>query len=174
MARSIVTLDNLTPNNLGTFKVINEVCLPVSYTESWYTDLLNLDQLKKLAFFSELPVGAVKGKLINLNHKTPTFEVSTSGQINSKIVPNAVYIESLAVLPAYRGHGVASLLLDWLIAETKERFVHEIALHVHIDNTESLEWYKKKGFVQQGEVVKDYYKQQGLANPDAYVLTLSV
>lgn len=174
MVRSTVTLDDLYPNNLGTFKIINEVCLPTSYPESWYKDLLNLDQLKKLAFFSELPVGAIKGKLVNLSHRMPTFEVSASGQINSKIVPNAVYIESLAVLPAYRGHGVASQLLNWLISETKERFVHEIALHVHVDNKEALEWYKKKGFVQLEEVVKDYYKQQGLTNPDAFILTLSV
>lgn len=174
MGRSTVTLDDLTPNNMGTFKVINQVSLPTTYPETWYTDSLHLDQLTKLAFFLELPVGAIKAKLINLAHKVPTFEVATSTQVNSKIVPNAVYLESLAVLAAYRGQGVGLALLDWLISQTKEHFVHEIALHVHVENTEALEWYKKKGFTQLPDVIKDYYKQQELTNPDAYILTMTV
>lgn len=104
----------------------------------------------------------------------PSFEVTSSTQLNSRIVPNAVYLESLAVLPAYRRHGVALELLNWLISQTKDRFVHDIALHVHVDNTEALEWYKKKGFVQLPDIVKNYYLQQGLPNPDAYILTLKV
>lgn len=176
MTRSTVALDDVTVNNLGTFKIINEVCLPTTYPDSWYENSVKLpSEVSQLAFYSELPVGAIQGKLINLSHKIPSFEVATSILMNTKlkIVHDALYIESLAVLPAYRGKGVGSKLLEWIIKQTKERFVHEIALHVHVDNKEAIEWYKKKGFQQQ-EVVKDYYKQQELPNPDAYIFKMTV
>ncbi|RKP30669.1 acyl-CoA N-acyltransferase [Metschnikowia bicuspidata] len=174
MGRSTIMLDDLTPNNLATFKVINSACLPTTYSDTWYNELFNAGQLSRLAFFSELPVGAIKAKLVNLSHNIPSFEVSVATQVNSKIVPNGVYLESLAVLPSYRGYGVGSALLDWLIAKAKERFVHDIVLHVHVDNAQAIEWYKKKGFEQLPDVIKDYYKQQGLLNPDACFLTLKI
>lgn len=174
VGRSVITLDDLTANNLGTFKKINEVTLPTSYPESWYKDSLNSDQIVKLAFYSELPVGEIKAKLINSSHKLPNFEVSHSNQLNSKIIPNAVYVESLSVLKAYRNVGIGSKLLEWIIEDAKLKFIHEIVLHVHVDNLDAINWYTKKGFLGVGETVKDYYKQQGLENPDAIILSLSV
>lgn len=173
MGRDIIALDDLTVNNLGVFKKINEVSLATKYPDSWYLSSLNSDQVVKLAFYSELPVGAIKGKLINTNNKTASFETSTSNQLVEKSIPNAIYIESLAVLEAYRKHGIATKLLDWLVAVTKEKFVHQIVLHAHVDETAAIEWYKKRGFVQAPEVIKDYYKQQGLPHPDAVVLSLT-
>lgn len=173
MGRSTITLDDLTANNLGTFKKINQAALPASYPESWYKDSLNADQITKLAFYSELPVGAIKAKLVNSSHKVPSFEAATAPPPNN-IVPNTVYVESVAVLEAYRGQGVATKLFDWLVGEAEQRFVHLIMLHVHVDNTAAIEWYKKRGFVQGEEVVANYYQQQGLANPDAVTLTLEV
>ncbi|SGZ56328.1 CIC11C00000001845 [Sungouiella intermedia] len=172
MGRDIITLDDLTVNNLGTFKKLILVTLPTTYPESWYKDSLNSDQIVKIAFYSELPVGEIKGKLINSSHNIPTFEVASAVQLNSKIIPNAVYLESLSVLEAYRALGIGSKLLNWAIEEAKLRFVHEIVLHVHVDNTAAIEWYKKKGFSQVGEKVVNYYKEQGLENPDAVILSL--
>ncbi|KAK6460091.1 acyl-CoA N-acyltransferase [Scheffersomyces coipomensis] len=174
MGRDIVSLDDLTVNNLGVFKKINEVVLPTSYPEQWYKDSLNADQIVKLAYYSELPVAAIKAKTINTSHKAGTYEHMQQQQINSKIIPNAVYIESFAVLPAYRGVGIGKKLLDFIIEETKNKFVHEILLHVHIDNKTTIEWYEKHGFIKDDDIVKDYYKAQGLENPDAYILTLKV
>lgn len=173
MGRDVITLDDLTPNNLGTFKKIVLVTLPTTYPESWYKDSLNSDQIVKLAFYSELPVGQIKGKLINSSHNIPSFEVSSSAQMNSKIVPNAVYLESLSVLEAYRELGIGSRLLDWAVEEAKLRFVHQIVLHVHVANTRAISWYEKKGFKLVGEPVIGYYKQQGLESPDAVTLALT-
>lgn len=174
MGRDIVALDDLTVNNLGVFKKINQVCLPTKYPDSWYQDSLNSDQIVKLAFYSELPVGAIKAKTYNKLHKINNFENLLSANLPSKVIPNAVYLESFAVLEAYRGLGVGQKLMDFLIEETKKKFIHEIIIHVHVDNEVGLNWYLKRGFVKNEEVVKDYYKDQGLQNPDAYVLTLTV
>lgn len=173
MGRDIITLDDLTANNLGTFKKLIEVTLPTSYPESWYRDTLESNQVVKLAFYSELPVGEIKGKLVNSSHNIPTFEVANFTQLSSKIIPNAVYLESFSVLKAYQGLGIGSKLLQWVIEEAKLKFVHEVVLHVHVENTAAIDWYKKKGFKQIGDTVVDYYKQQGLEKPDAVVLSIT-
>ncbi|ABN68677.2 peptide N-acetyl transferase [Scheffersomyces stipitis CBS 6054] len=174
MGRDIVSLDDLTVNNIGVFKKINSVTLPTSYSEQWYKDSLNTDQIVKLAYYSELPVGAIKAKTINSAHKISTYENMQQQQINAKIVPNAVYVESFAVLEAYRGLGIGERLLKFLEEETKKKFIHEIVFHVHIDNTAAVEWYEKHGFAKSEEVLKDYYKDQGLSNPDAFILSKSI
>lgn len=173
MPRDIISLDDLTPNNIGVFKKINEVSLPTSYPEQWYKDSLNSDQIMKLAFYSELPVGAVKGKAISTSRKDYSYEGSQQLQLPSDSVPNAVYLESFAVLEAYRNLGIGAKLLEYVIEETKRRFMHEIMLHVHIENSQAIEWYLKQGFVKTDNV-KDYYKEQGLSNPDAVVLSIKV
>lgn len=173
MPRDIISLDDLTLNNLGVFKKINQVCLPTSYPDEWYQDSLNSDQITKLAFYSELPVGAVKGKAIVTSRKGDNYESSQQQQLPSESVPNAVYLESFAVLESYRNLGIGAKLLEFVIEETKRRFMHEVLLHVHVENTQAIEWYLKHGFSKNDEV-KDYYKQQGLSNPDAVILTIKV
>lgn len=174
MGRDIISLDDLTANNVGTFRKINSVCLPTSYPESFYKDALNSDQISLLAFYSELPVGAVKAKPINTAHRLASFESTQQTQPTSQIVPNAVYIESLAVLEAYRGLGIGSKLLEYVVEETKSKFVHDVVLHVHVANEQAIAWYEKKGFVREAGVVEGYYKAQGLERPDAVVLAMKV
>lgn len=174
MGRNIITLDDLTVNNIGTFKKILLVTLPTSYPETWLKDAFNNDHIVKLAFYSELPVGQIRGKLSNSSHNISSFESSTSAQLSSKIIPNAIYIETLSVLEAYRNQGIGSKLLEWIIEQAKERFIHEIYVHVHIKNDSAIHWYEKKGFERSSEPVKGYYELQNLNEPDALVLTLKV
>ena len=77
------------------------------------------------------------------------------------------------MLEKYRNLGIGSELLSWVIEETKKRFIHEIVVHVQANNEKAISWYLKKGFVKQ-DLVKDYYKEQGLESPDAYILKLLV
>lgn len=173
MARDIIALDSLTVNNLGTFQKINETCLPTRYNSSWYRDSLDPGQIVQLAYYTELPVGAVKAKAINTAYKIPTHEASLQTILNSKIIPNAVYVESLAVLDAYRHLGIGKKLVEYVVEETKQRFIHEIMLHVHVDNEDAMDFYLGQGF-KKGDVVKNYYKDQQLANPDAIILALAI
>ncbi|EMG48665.1 naa50 N-alpha-acetyltransferase 50 [Candida maltosa Xu316] len=173
MARDIVALDDLTVNNIGVFKKINEVTLPIKYPEGWYNQTLKSSStIVKLAYYSELPVGAIKARTFHNNHNLKFNDFINSSEILSK-TPNSVYIESFAVLKAYRNLGIGKKLLNYLIEETKKKFIHEIIIHVHVTNEDSISWYKKQGFTQ-GELVKDYYKDQELDTPDAYIFTLSV
>lgn len=173
MPRDIISLDDLTPNNIGVFKRINQVSLATSYPEQWYKDSLNSDQIVKLAFYSELPVGAIKGKTISTSHRSDSYESTQNQQLPSECVPNAVYLESFAVLEAYRNLGIGAKLLQFVVEETKKKFIHEIVLHVNIADSKVMAWYMKHGFTKSGEV-QDYYKEQGLPNPDAVILSLKV
>lgn len=182
MPREIISLDDLTVNNVGVFKKINSVTLPTTYPEQWYKDSLT-DQLVKIAFYAELPVGAIKARAINFSAKqsyeaisllpSASSSATASSDTTPKILPNAVYIESLAVLKEYQGLGIGGKLLDFIIEETKRRYIHEVVLHVSTENSKAIDWYLKKGFTKKEEV-KDYYKEQGLSQPDAIILSLSV
>ncbi|KAI5954317.1 NAT5 [Candida jiufengensis] len=174
MSRNIIALDDLTINNIGVFKKINEVSLPTTYPESWYKLSLESNEIMvQLAFYAELPVGAIRAKTFNNNSIKSLYQESINSSILSK-TPNCVYIESFAVLEKYRSLKLGTELLNWIIEETKKRFIHEILIHVHVTNEYALEWYKRKEFVKDENIVKDYYKDQGLENPDAYILKLSV
>lgn len=174
MGRHIISLDDLTKNNVGVLKTIVNTVLPVSYPDSWYNDCLQTSQVVKLVYYAELPVGVIKGKPINNSgNSISTLELVNSHVVPSKLVPNAMYIEVLAVLPAYQHLGIGKTLLDFVIEETKKRFIHEILLHVHVDNTAAIEWYQARGF-EKGSVVKNYYANQNLPSPDAILLSLKV
>ncbi|KAI3405991.2 NAT5 [Candida oxycetoniae] len=174
MGRDIVALDNVTVNNIGVLKKINEVVLPCKYPESWYNQCFTeTNILVQLGYYAEIPVGAIKARVINNYQIKSSFEEEISNSNVLKKTPNCVYIESFAVLPNYRHYGIGSKLLEWLIEQTKKRFVHEIIIHVQTCNESALEWYTKKGF-EKGELVKDYYKNQELDSPDAFVMKLRV
>lgn len=172
MTRSAISLDDVTPNNLGVLKKIVEVCLPTEYPDAWYDDALNKDQIVTLAFYSELPIGALKARAINKTHEPRSLKESKVQKITES-VPNAVYMDVLAVLPAYRRLGIGQKLLDYLIDETKKRFIHEIILHTNTENDDAIQWYLKRGF-EKIEEVPNYYTEQGLENANALVLSLKV
>ena len=175
MGRNIIALDELTVNNVGVFKKINEVTLPCKYPETWYDQSLkSSDTVVQLAYYSELPVGAIKARAFNNTHPTtsPNFEELLASSVLQK-TPNCIYIESFAVLEKYRGLGIGLKLLEWVIEQTKKRFIHEIIIHVHQLDEKVISWYKKRGF-KEGEVAKDYYKNQGMNEPNAVILRLEI
>jgi hypothetical protein len=44
----LITLDDLTPQNIGLLKKLNSVLFPVPYSEKFYKDSLNVGELAKL------------------------------------------------------------------------------------------------------------------------------
>jgi ribosomal protein S18 acetylase RimI-like enzyme len=145
-----IALDDVTVNNVGALKTINEYTLPTTYSEEFYSDA-HANKFVQLGFYGEIAVGAIKAKPIVPQHHT---------------TPTSVYIESIAVLEAYRGNGIGKKLVEYIIEKTKESYIHEVSLHVWKKESKVIEWYQKQGF----EVVKEiegYYKDHGLEDPDA-------
>jgi ribosomal protein S18 acetylase RimI-like enzyme len=155
MGRRRIQLDDLTRNNLGVLRRINSVVLPATYSDKWYEESLSMGELAKLAFYDDLPVGAIRCSL-----ETPQKQTA----------PTRIYIMTLAVLAPYRGYGIGTLLLNHVIEQAKSMYLHEISVHVWVDNEdEVVEWYEKRGFTR-GELVKGYYQKMD-PKGDAYIMT---
>jgi ribosomal protein S18 acetylase RimI-like enzyme len=56
------------------------------------------------------------------------------------------YLGFLCVLPEYRGHGIVSLILEYLIAWSHSKNISEIKLEVYAGNEAAIKAYEKMGF----------------------------
>ena len=55
-------------------------------------------------------------------------------------------IETLSVLPAARGAGVGSALLDRIDAELESAGVHDVLIGAFVGNTGAIRLYERRGF----------------------------
>ncbi|QEU59912.1 Nat5 [Kluyveromyces lactis] len=163
MGRALVTIDNVYANNLGTFKKIIDVVLPVQYPGEYFEEVVDKNAkgvfYAQLAYYGEIAIGAVKSRLI----------ANKTGGVK----PAGMYIEVLAVLEAYRGKTAGSLMLKFIEDRCKESFQHDIYVHVATDNESAIEWYEKNGFSRDGDILEKYYKNTTGSN-DAFVYKKSV
>ncbi|SCU82571.1 LADA_0C06392g1_1 [Lachancea dasiensis] len=163
MVKSPVNLDAVYSNNVGTFQKIANTVLPVKYPskffEEQFDDKANTTVFAQLGYFGEVAVGGVRAELI----------ASKNGGVQSA----GVYIQILAVLEAYRSKGLGTALLNYIEEQTKSHYQHKIFVHVAVDNQEALEWYQRKDFRIEGDVLPNYYKETS-GSPDAYVLLKKV
>lgn len=67
------------------------------------------------------------------------------------------HIVSLAVLPTWRGKGIASQLVEELYNIFRGRGKKRVKLEVRVSNTPAIELYEKLGFEKQ-KIVKNYYE----------------
>ena len=67
-------------------------------------------------------------------------------------------IQALAVLPEYRKKGIASLLMEKIIQDFKNRHIQDIFLEVRESNLLAIKLYQRYGFVQEG-LRRDYYQK---------------
>jgi len=64
-----------TVNNVGTVKKLHNCLFPVSYSDRFYKDSLNLDispeDFNKLVFYQDLPVGVLVSRIEPLSSEAP-------------------------------------------------------------------------------------------------------
>ncbi|MDD5604201.1 MAG: ribosomal protein S18-alanine N-acetyltransferase, partial [Eubacteriales bacterium] len=72
------------------------------------------------------------------------------------IVADEAHIMNIAVLPAYRRHGMGSLLLNELISTAAKKNIGKMTLEVRKSNLAARALYQKFGFVPAGQR-KAYY-----------------
>ncbi|KAL7424433.1 N-acetyltransferase 5 [Cryptotrichosporon argae] len=178
-----VTLTSLTPNNAGTLRKINSVVIPVVYSDKFYKDVLDpaLDDVNKIIYFADIPVGAICCRFDGLGPKDkgePTLNILT-----------------LAVLAPYRSYGLGHALVRHALSAClhptsppvptpskdapatraqltpapPRKVVARALVHVQAGNDGAKRFYERLGFKQAG-VEKDYYSK---AEPkDAIVMVL--
>lgn len=147
MGRALVSLDNVYENNLG---MLVKLCKTVDNSfvqpDSFYNELFpkGKDNANKratfftqIAYYSEIPVAAIKAKLYPKK--------------KNDLIQKGIHIETLVVLPEYRGKQIGSKLLDYVEEQCKNSHQHTVYIHIPITQEHAIEWYKKHGFEQEGE-----------------------
>ncbi|AOA64535.1 GQ67_04746T0 [Komagataella phaffii] len=132
MGRSILAVDDLTVNNIGTFAKIldfsrskNSSNTTFEFTESWVENCLEVKDNCKLGYYDEIAVGLIKTAFIN---------------------DTTVYIEALSVLPEYLEHGVFEKLVDFAITHAKSNNFQKVSVQTNNPQFESR--LIEKGFIK--------------------------
>ncbi|KAI8145606.1 acyl-CoA N-acyltransferase [Fennellomyces sp. T-0311] len=151
MTSGRISLGDVTPNNVGQLRKLNQVIFPVNYGEKFYQDVLEVGELAKLVYFNDVCVGAVCCRKETKDGET------------------RLYMMTLGVLKPYRQLGLGRQLLEHILEHASP--YSSIYLHVQITNESALNFYKKHGFEVVG-TEKDYYKH--IEPRDAYILRKSL
>ncbi|PRP75429.1 putative N-acetyltransferase san-like [Planoprotostelium fungivorum] len=138
----------ITIKNLKQLEILNVNLLPVKYPSKFYTEVTDVYHRT-----STFVVGAVCARVEDANAEKNT---------NKRL-----YIMTLGVLSPYRGHGIGTKLLNFLIEALSSTDVKQIYLHVQVNNTEAIEFYKRHGFEIVGTET-DYYKK--ITPADSHIL----
>ena len=93
-------------------------------------------------------------------YKVALLDGAPAGYVGLWHVINEGHITNLAVSEAVRRQGVASRLLEALIALAHEREMLGLTLEVRVGNLPALELYAKYGFKPEGRR-KNYYADTG-------------
>ncbi|KAK1665572.1 hypothetical protein QYE76_053731 [Lolium multiflorum] len=145
------SLDGLRDKNVMQLKKLNTALFPVRYNDKYYQDAIASKDFSKLAYYSDICVGAIACRL----------EKKEGGAV-------CVYIMTLGVLAPYRGLGLGTKLLNHVFDLCAKQNIPEIYLHVQTNNDDAIAFYKKFGF-EITETIYQYYKN--ITPPDCHVLT---
>ncbi|XP_010419691.1 PREDICTED: N-alpha-acetyltransferase 50 [Camelina sativa] len=148
-----VSLDGVRDKNLMQLKKLNTVLFPVRYSDKYYADAIASGEFTKLAYYSDICVGAIACRL----------EKKEGGGMR-------IYIMTLGVLAPYRGIGIGSKLLNHVLDMCSKQNMCEIYLHVQTNNEDAIKFYKKFGF-EITDTIQNYYIN--IEPSDCYVVSKS-
>lgn len=146
----------------------------MEYTiETMTHDTVNaVAQIEQACFTSPWSNGAFLNELTN--PMSATFVAVSGGAVigflNAGFVLDEGTVNNVAVLPAYRGHGVGQVLLERTIACCRERGIATLTLEVRKSNAPAIGLYRKLGFLPVGER-RGFYTQP---TEDALLLTKKI
>ena len=167
---------------------MNKATFPVQYDEKFYLNILKEQNvgLNKFAYHKDTIVGALCSRI----EESPVIDAAAAGtdtNTNSTqprkpaTVTYRVYIMTLAVLAAYRGHGIGSELLRTVLDYCRQQqqqqpgdagsavvVVSEVVLHVQISNHDAIRFYMEKFDFERGPLVENYYRR--IDPPHCYLL----
>ncbi|XP_074286409.1 uncharacterized protein LOC141611706 [Silene latifolia] len=153
MKQVTISLDGVRDKNIMQLKKLNVTLFPVRYNDKYYADALASGDFTKLAYYSDICVGAIACRV----------EKKETGAV-------CIYIMTLGVLAPYRGLGIGTKLLNHVIDLCSKQNISEIYLHVQTNNDEAISFYKKFGF-EITDTIKNYYSN--ITPPDCYVVKKS-
>ncbi|KAL6721955.1 hypothetical protein ACLMJK_001060 [Lecanora helva] len=184
-----IKLDPVTSHTVPAYRRLITTILPISYSDKFYKDSIANPTSSSLALCAQWQDSSISyhddHKLSNqhdvIASKSASPRSLVVGGIQCRLEPipippttsspsqpqQALYIQTLAVLSPYRCLGIATSLLDTVVTTALTHYssssaggcVAEVYAHVWEANTDALEWYRKRGFVIEEEVVESYYRK---------------
>ncbi|XP_010519940.1 PREDICTED: N-alpha-acetyltransferase 50-like [Tarenaya hassleriana] len=148
-----ISLDGVRDKNMMQLKKLNTVLFPGRYKDKYYADALASGEFTKLAYYSDICVGAIACRL----------EKKEGGGVR-------IHIMSHGVLAPYRGLGVGSRLLNHALDLCSKQNISEIYLQVQKKSEDAIKFYKKFGFEFTDTIRNDH---NNIQSPDCYVVSKS-
>eukprot|EP01130_Rhizamoeba_saxonica_P001568 TRINITY_DN11419_c0_g2_i1.p1 TRINITY_DN11419_c0_g2~~TRINITY_DN11419_c0_g2_i1.p1 ORF type:complete len:178 (-),score=31.51 TRINITY_DN11419_c0_g2_i1:22-501(-) len=148
-----IALDEINIRNIEQLKILNKICLPVRYPESFYQKVTHRykKEHSRYAFFNDILVGAV------------SFRVDVEDDTEK------IYLMTICVLPPYRRLGIGKILLEYVLDYmSNNKNISEAYLNVQINNDAAIGFYHNFGFQTTGKH-QNYYTK--IEPSDALVLT---
>ncbi len=123
--------------------------------------------IEKTSFSDPWPIESFRSELHNnlANYLVARLEGTLIAYIGAWLMLDEVHITTLAVTENHRRRGIASRLVEKLIAEARPRGACFLTLEVRPSNKAAIRFYEKFGFTVLGRR-KRYY-----INEDALVMT---
>ncbi|KAL1767012.1 N-alpha-acetyltransferase 50 isoform X1, partial [Sigmodon hispidus] len=120
-----------------------------SYNAKFYKDVVEVGKLAKLAYFNDIAVGTVCGKVDHSQNQ------------------KRLYIMTLGCLAPYQRLRIGTKMLNHIlnICEKDDSF-DNIYLHVQISNESATDFYRKFGF----EIIETKKNYKRIESADAHVL----
>ncbi|KAI1273678.1 acyl-CoA N-acyltransferase [Xylaria sp. FL0933] len=168
------SISRIKPEHIPALRRITSLLLPVNYPDSFYarlSDPLSSGAFSRVITWRDEKKGSsgvekVIGGLVCRPEPSPFHDGTVDSRRRSSAPtvpspqPNALYIQSLVLLSPYRGLGLATALLDEVVADAaqSEFACDAVWAHVWTQNEEAMQWYTARGFARIEEVKKYYHK----------------
>lgn len=178
-----ITIEPTSPATLPSFRRVITLLLPIRYPDKFYKESISdptSSSLSHVALWRENPR---PGKRKRSSSAQPSTADSSSpsettaespspiviGGIQCRLEPvpspaepeQHLYIQTLGVLSPYRDLGIATHLLNTMIATMIQHYKHVTEMYAHVweANEEALTWYMRRGFAVEKELVEGYYRR---------------
>ncbi|RMZ81445.1 hypothetical protein DV738_g2151, partial [Chaetothyriales sp. CBS 135597] len=150
-----ICIAQIEQGHINAIKQLTSTTLPMRYSDKFYKQAVSdaaINSLTRVALFDGQPVGWIRccleggGASSTSGHQTP---------------PSQIYIQALCLLGPYRGHGVATQLLDSILRSLpvqEEQRASSIYAHVWEQNEDALGWYERRGF-KRVLLLNQYYRR---------------
>lgn len=143
-----ITLEKMTEKHIDDLVEIENV----SFSKPWSYSAFKAELENDAAVFT---VAGDNGKAV--------------GYIGFHTVLDEAYIANIAVLPEFRGQGIAKALLGWAVDYCRDNKMTFITLEVRKSNASAISLYQKFNFETVGER-KNFYSSP---TENAYIMTLN-
>lgn len=160
---SEVQIEIITATTVSSYRRLITLLLPIRYPDKFFKESAadaSEASLARVAIWKQKIDKPILGN-------ASSHKVVGGIQCRIEDVPSTppgeqqLYIQTIAVLSPFRQLGIATHLLDIILTTAIKHHGRVTSVYAHVweANQEALEWYERRGFVVEGELIQDYYRR---------------